>query len=286
MAAYLTLSPSVFLVLLLAGVPTVTVILTALQRVGMGETSGPFVGLRNFVWALSDQSFYSSLGHTFVWVFGSVALEMTLGLSLAVLLNKKFKFRGIARAIIMTPYLIPSVVAVLVWRYMFHDMVGIINAALMGIGLIKAPILWLDSPANAMLSVIIVGVWKFFPFVVIALLGILQSIPQEQYEAAQIDGASPIQQFWRITLPHLLPVFLITALVRTIWNFQKFDIIYLMTGGGPLDATTTLPVLIYLKGFTDFQFGRAAAVAILACIVLGILAAIYLTLIKLAEKRL
>ena len=128
--------------------------------------------------------------------------------------------------------------------------------------------------------------WKFFPFVVIALLGILQSIPQEQYEAAQIDGASPFQQFWRITLPYLLPVFLITALVRTIWNFQKFDIIYLMTGGGPLDATTTLPVLIYFKGFTDFQFGRAAAIAILACIVLGLIAALYLALIKLAEKRL
>jgi multiple sugar transport system permease protein len=128
-------------------------------------------------------------------------------------------------------------------------------------------------------------VWKFFPFVVIALLGILQSIPQEQYEAAQIDGASAFQQFWRITLPHLLPVFLITALVRTIWNFQKFDIIYLMTGGGPLDATTTLPILIYLKAFSDFQFGRAAAVAIVACLILGFFAAIYIALIKLAEAR-
>src|SRR3546814_7593378 len=96
-----------------------------------------------------------------------------------------------------------------------------------------------------MVSVILVGVWKFFPFVVIALLGILQSIPQEQYEAAQIDGASAFQRFWRITLPHILPVFLLTALLRTIWTFHKFDIIYLMTGGGPIDATTTLPVLVY-----------------------------------------
>jgi multiple sugar transport system permease protein len=285
MVAYMTLSPSVFLLLLLAGVPTATVILTALQHVGMGETSGPFVGLRNFAWLFADRNFYSSLRHTFVWVFGSVGLEMLLGLGLSLLLNKKFRFRGIARAIIMTPYLIPSVVAVLVWRYMFHDMVGIVNATLIGTGLITAPILWLDSPLMAMFSVIVVGVWKFFPFVVIALLGILQSIPQEQYEAAQIDGASAFQQFWRITLPHLLPVFLITALVRTIWNFQKFDIIYLMTGGGPLDATTTLPILIYLKAFSDFQFGRAAAVAIVACLILGFFAAIYIALIKLAEAR-
>src|SRR5690606_17287415 len=116
MAAYLTLSPSVFLLLLLTGVPMVTVIFTSLQRVGMGETSGPFVGLKNFAWVFSSDAFYSSLGHTFVWVFGSVALEMLLGLGLALLLNKKFRFRGIARAVIMAPYLIPSVVAVLVWR--------------------------------------------------------------------------------------------------------------------------------------------------------------------------
>lgn len=285
MVAYMTLSPSVFLLFLLAGVPTVTVIFTALQHVGMGETSGPFVGLKNFAWVFGDRKFYSSLMHTFVWVFGSVALEMLLGLGLSLLLNKQFRFRGIARAIIMTPYLIPSVVAVLVWRYMFHDMVGIVNSTLIGIGIIKSPILFLDSPSLAMTSVIIVGVWKFFPFVVIALLGILQSIPQEQYEAARIDGASPFQQFWRITLPHLLPVFLITALVRTIWNFQKFDIIYLLTGGGPLDATTTLPILIYLKAFSDFQFGRAAALAIVACLILGVIAAVYLILMKLAEAR-
>src|SRR5690606_8749004 len=127
-------------------------------------------------------------------------------------------------AIILAPYLVPTVVAVLTWRYMLHDIVGVVNAVLTNLGITDQPLLWLNSQGLAMASVIMVGVWKFFPFVVIAILGILQSIPQEQYEAARIDGASDFQQFWRITLPYVLPVFLLTALLRTIWSFNKFEI--------------------------------------------------------------
>ncbi|MFD0463350.1 carbohydrate ABC transporter permease [Microvirga aerilata] len=228
--AYATLAPSVVFLVLLAGVPTITVFVTAMQDIGMGDMSGPYVGFENFVWALTSESFYTALWNTFIWVFGSVSIEMVLGLGLALLLNKTFAVRGIARAVILAPYLVPTVVAVLTWRYMFHDIVGIINAGLIATGLIDKPLLWLNSESLAMTSVILVGVWKFFPFAVIALLGILQAIPQEQYEAAKIDGASSMQQFWRITLPYVMPVFLLTALLRTIWTFHKFEIIYLMTG--------------------------------------------------------
>jgi multiple sugar transport system permease protein len=283
--AYVTLAPSAALLLLLAVVPTITVFFTAMQDVGMGETEGPYVGFENFTWALSSPAFFRALRNTFVWVFGSVALEMALGLGLALLLNKAFVFRGVARAVVLAPYLVPTVVAVLVWRYMFHDIVGIVNHGLMAVGLIETPLLWLNSTTWAMLAVIIVGVWKFFPFVVIALLGILQSIPQEQYEAARIDGASPFQQFWRITLPYVMPVFILTALLRTIWTFHKFEIIYLLTGGGPLDATTTLPILVYFKGFVDFELGRAAAVAILTFGILTVLLAAYFAMMKRAEAR-
>ena len=210
---------------------------------------------------------------------------MVIGLGLALLLNKTFLFRGVARAVVLAPYLVPTVVAVLVWRYMFHDIVGIVNHGLMAVGLIDRPLLWLNSTTWAMLAVILVGVWKFFPFVVIALLGILQSIPQEQYEAARIDGASPFQQFWRITLPYVMPVFILTALLRTIWTFHKFEIIYLLTGGGPLDATTTLPILVYFKGFVDFELGRAAAVAILTFAILVVLLVAYFGVMRRAEAR-
>lgn len=283
--AYVMLAPSVLLLALLAGVTTVTVFVTAMQDVGMNDMSGPFVGLENFAWVLSNPAFYSALWHTFIWVFGSVGCEMVIGLGLAILLNKTFLFRGVARAIILAPYLVPTVVAVLVWRYMFHDILGILNQGLMALGLIGKPMLWLNSTTWAMASIIIVGVWKFFPFAVLALLGILQAIPQEQYEAARIDGASAFQQLRRITLPHVMPVFLLTALLRTIWTFHKFDIIYLMTGGGPLDATTTLPILVYFKGFSDFELGRAAAIAIVTFAILAVLLVLYFMMMKRAEAR-
>jgi multiple sugar transport system permease protein len=206
-----------------------------------------------------------------VWVFGSVGIEMVVGVSIALLLNKNFIGRGIARAIVFAPYLIPTVVAVLVWRYMFHDVLGVVNYFLLKGGWINEPVNWLSSPKIAMMTVIIVGVWKFFPFVVLAILGVLQAIPQDQYEAAKIDGASEWQQFWRITLPHLLPIFLLTALLRSIWTFHKFDI--------------TLPVLVYQKAFADFEIGRASALALITAFLLTILLLIYFYLSKRVEAR-
>jgi len=281
--AYIALAPSAALMLLLIGVPTVTVFMLSLQRIELGSITGPFVGLDNFSGILTDRYFYRALTNTMIWVFGSVSLEMVLGLAIALLLNQNFMFRGAARAIILMPYLIPTVVAVLVWHYMLNDIVGIINYLLMIIRVIDSPLLWLSSPGTAMLSVILVGVWKFFPFVVIALLGILQAIPQEQYEAAQIDGANAWQRFWRITLPYIMPVLLLTALLRTIWAVHKFDIIYLMTGGGPIDATTTLPVLVYNKGFVDFDLSAAAAIAIVTFAIIAVMIGVYLFLMKRAE---
>lgn len=285
MLAYVTLMPSAAILLLLAGVPTITVFVMAMQDVGLGQTSGPFVGFENYIWALTNRDFYNALGNTFIWVFGSVSIEMVLGLGIALLLHRNFKGRGVARAILLAPYLVPTIVAVLVWRYMFHDIVGIVNYLLMQGGVIEKPLLWLSTTKWAMFSVIIVGVWKFFPFVVLALLGILQAIPQEQYEAAKIDGAGPFQQFWRITLPYVLPVFILTALLRTIWTFHKFEIIYLLTGGGPLDVTTTLPILVYFKGFVDFELGRAAAIAVLTFLILAVLIAGYFLLMRRAESK-
>lgn len=283
--AYCALFPSALVLALLIALPAATVVAFSLQDVQMGESSAPFVGLDHFRWALSADVFRSALVNTLIWVFGSVGLEMVIGLGAALMLNRNFVGRGVARAIVMAPYLIPTVVAVLVWRYMFHDVVGILNHFLLAIGAISEPVNWLASPKMAMTSVIVVGVWKFFPFVVLAILGVLQSIPQEQYEAARIDGASDWQQFWRITLPYVMPVFLLTALLRTIWTFHKFDIIYLLTGGGPMGATTTLPVLVYQKAFADFEMGRAAALALITAAILGLMLGGYFYLSKRAEAR-
>ncbi|HTJ99009.1 MAG TPA: sugar ABC transporter permease [Bordetella sp.] len=285
MVACLTLLPSTLILILLVAVPAVTVIGLSFTDSGLGDGSGAFVGWRNYAWVFRSGAFYQALINTAIWVFGSVGTEMVLGLGVALLLNRSFFGRGLARAITFAPYLIPTVVAVLVWRYMFHDVVGILNYLLVAVGAIDQPLNWLDTPSMAMFSVIVVGVWKFLPFSVLALLGMLQSIPQEQYEAARIDGASDLQQFLRITLPYVMPVFLLTALLRTIWTFHKFDIIYLMTGGGPMDATTTLPVLVYEKAFVDFEMGRAAAMAIVTAVILAALLAVYFMLIRRAEAK-
>jgi multiple sugar transport system permease protein len=284
--AYLSLAPSMVILFCLSVVPTITVLRISLQDVETGSMSGPFIGLDNYAWALDSYDFFNALKNSLVWTFGSVALEMTVGLGIALIMHRQFRFRGLARAAVLTPYLVPTVVAVLAWRFMFHDILGVLNYALISIGLVSGPVLWLQSPDYAMLSVIIVGVWKFFPFVVIALLGILQAIPQDQYEAARLDGASAFQQFYLITLPHIMPVFLLSALLRTIWSFHKFDIIYLLTGGGPLNATTTLPVLVYLKGFVDFELGRAAAIAVLAMLMLSLVLVAYLVLVRRSEAHL
>jgi multiple sugar transport system permease protein len=283
--AALALLPSFVILLVLVAMPTFSVALYSLQDVQMGEASHPFVGLENFQWALAYAPFWNALNNTLVWVFGSVGIEMVVGVSIALLLNKNFIGRGIARAIVFAPYLIPTVVAVLVWRYMFHDVLGVVNYFLLKTGWINEPVNWLSSPKIAMMTVIIVGVWKFFPFVVLAILGVLQAIPQDQYEAAKIDGASEWQQFWRITLPHLMPIFLLTALLRSIWTFHKFDIIYLLTGGGPVGSTTTLPVLVYQKAFADFEIGRASALALITAFLLTILLLIYFYLSKRVEAR-
>ncbi|MCA3261651.1 MAG: sugar ABC transporter permease [Telmatospirillum sp.] len=283
--AALALLPSFAILLVLVALPTFSVALYSLQDVQMGEAAHPFVGFENFLWAWNYAPFWNALNNTLVWVFGSVSLEMVIGVAVALMLNRNFVGRGIARAVVFAPYLIPTVVAVLVWRYMFHDVLGVVNYFLLKAGLIETPVNWLSSPRVAMTTVIIVGVWKFFPFVVLAILGVLQAIPQDQYEAAKIDGASEWQQFWRITLPHLMPIFLLTALLRSIWTFHKFDIIYLLTGGGPVGSTTTLPVLVYQKAFADFEIGRAAALALITAFVLTLLLLLYFYLSKQVEAR-
>lgn len=283
--AYLSLAPSAVLLLLLSFLPALAVLDLSLRSVETGESSGPFIGIENYLWALATPQFGRALVNSLVWTFGSVALEMVFGVGLALLLDQSFRLRGLARAAILAPYLVPTVVAVLTWRYMFHDIVGVLNWMLLSAGIVSQPVLWLNSPGSAMLAVILVGTWKFFPFVVLAILGILQAIPREQFEAARIDGASAWRRFRVITLPQIMPVFLLSAVLRIIWTFHKFDIIYLLTGGGPLEATTTLPVLVYQQGFVDMELGRAAAVAMITMAVLSCFLVVYFLLLRRSESR-
>ena len=283
--AYVSIFPSFLVILFLSFVPLLIVIRNSFLKIDTGNFEGKFVGFKNYFFFLSDPSFHNAFINSMIWTFGSVSLDMILGLGLALLLNESFKFRGFARAAIISPYLMPSIVAITAWRFMMDDFNGIISHFLMKLNIIDEPIGWLSDQDWAMFAVIMISVWKLFPFIVIAVLGILQSIPNELYEAARIDGAGPWRRFFKITFPFILPVFLLSSLLRAIWTFHKFDIILILTDGGPLDTTNTLPMFVFYEAFTTFKMGRASASAILMLLILLVLALIYLYFLRRAEKK-
>ncbi|TKD49988.1 carbohydrate ABC transporter permease [Sphingomonas baiyangensis] len=234
-----------------------------------------WVGLGNFGELLgSDGRFWTALVVTLVWTAATLALQLVLGIAMALLLNRDIWMRSLARSLVLFPYFISTVVAVLVWRWLFNDFFGLINLALIGGGVIDAPVDWLGSMPNAFVSLVVVGAWKFFPFVVIAVLARLQSIPESLYEAARLDGAGVWARFRDVTLPQIGEVLGIVVLLRAIWDFKEFDLIFLLTGGGPIDATRTLPLIVYQEAFGLNRMGMAAAYAVSMMIVmLGFFAA-------------
>lgn len=256
-------SPAVLLFAALIFYPMAQSLFLSLHRVSTLTLRTQWVGLANFQSLLADPAFLSSFLNTLVWTSCAVTLQVALGVGIALLLNGRLIGRSAARGLLLFPYLLPTAVAVLVWRWLFNDLYGLINHVLMTAGLIDQPVAWLSRSPDAMIAVILVGTWKFFPFVVIAVLARLQSIPETLYEAARIDGASRWAQFWDITLPQLSGVLAVVVLLRSIWDFKEFDLIYLMTGGGPGISTQTLPILVYREAFQLLNFGRGAAVAVM-----------------------
>ncbi len=244
-----------------------------------------FVGLANFRALLSGDLFWHSLWVGSVFTCATVLLQTVLGMGIALLLNKEFYGRGLARALTLFPFVVPTIVTALIWRWLLNDSYGIVNFLLMAIGLVQTPVVWFGSPAMAMTTVILVNVWQFFPFVVVTMLARLSSIPLDQYEAARIDGASGFQQFAFITLPHLKTILTVVILLRCIWMFQKFEVIYLLTRGGPLRATQHLPILAYDELFVNFRMGYSAAIAMLSFFILALVAGIYLRIQQVAESE-
>jgi len=237
---------------------------------------GNFVGLSNYRELLASGGFWSALLTTAIWTVGTLTLQIVIGVGMALLLHQNILFRSLARGLVLFPYFLSTVVAVLVWRWLFNDLYGILNQMLLTAGIIDAPVNWLGAMPNAMLSIIVVGAWKFFPFVVIAVLARLQTIPETLYEAAKIDGAGPIARFFDVTLPQLRDVLTIVILLRTVWDFKEFDLIYLMTGGGPVNGTRTLPLIVYQQAFGLNQMGMAAAYAVSMMLVMLVFMLAYL----------
>jgi multiple sugar transport system permease protein len=270
------IAPTVMIFCAVIVYPLVSAIYLSLFSIYTPTLKGNFVGFGNYKTLAGSPEFWRSLLNTLIWTVCTLTLQIVLGVAVALMLHQQMWFRAMARSLILFPYFVSTVVAVLVWRWLFNDLYGVMNHVLLIAGIIKAPVDWLGSMPNAMVSVILVGAWKYFPFVVIAVLARLQTIPEPLYEAAKIDGAGPIARFFDVTLPQLRDVLLVVILLRAIWDFKEFDLIYLLTGGGPIIGTQTLPLMVYKDAFGLNDMGRASAVAVSMMLAMLVFMLIYL----------
>lgn len=224
-----------------------------------------FIGLGNIMKVGTSTAFSNAFWNTIFFTIVSVLIQLVLALIIALALNKKFPLISAVRTAVILPMLVPTVVIATIDRYITNELFGILAVIFVLFGF--EPIGW-NTPAMAMWHVIGLGVWLWLPFMILTLLAELQSIPGSLYEAARVDGASIWQQFWHITLPHLAGVIGIIVLLRSIWTFNNFELIYLTTGGGPVGLTETLPILAYRQSFTQFDIGAGSATSTLSFVFL------------------
>jgi multiple sugar transport system permease protein len=245
-----------------------------------------YVGLDNFRNLLGESLFWDSLGRTIILVGISNIIQLLLGMGISLLVHQNLVGRNIARGIVLFPYLVPAIVIAITWRYMLDPTLGILNHGLVNLGMLERPYPFLTRPDSALYVIIFAGLWKYTPFFVIMLLARLQVVPVEIGEAARLDGANNWNVFRHITLPWLMPVIIIALLLRTIWTFNEFEMVYLFAFGGPLFSTTTLPVLVNHYAKNAQMLGMAAATATIMVIILLVLSWIYFTLYDRAETAL
>ncbi len=243
---------------------------------------GQFVGLTNFKYVISSPSFATAIWNTVVFTVVAVAVKFSLGMAVALVLNSQIRARNFFRAFLLLPWVIPAFVVYLVWRWIYDPLQGLLNYALLDIGLVTQPIAFLSTKETAMLSVIVAHAWRGFPFFAVSFLAGMQTIPQELYEAAQVDGANRWQQFRHITLPGLYYVIGVVVLLQVIWTANAFEPIYLLTGGGPSNSTMVYTMLAYVMGIVNLRLGEAAAVSILF---LPILIGLVLAVTKMMQRR-
>ncbi|MBD9116060.1 MAG: sugar ABC transporter permease [Clostridiales bacterium] len=267
----LSLLPLAVLLCFVYGYSLITVLFSAFTGF-TGSSAGKFVGMKNF--QLISKDIWPTVKITLIWTFGSVLPAMVMGLALAVFCNRKFKGKKAVVSINLIPYAIPLIIVASCWRFVYNPDFGVLNVLLSKLGLIEKPVSFLGFDL-ALLSVIIARIWRAMPFAFMNYYSALTTIPKDLYEAAAIDGASPSQAFWNITMPHLRTTTSSTLLVLTVWTFMVFDIIFGMTGGGPVNATKTLPMRIYQEMFGMKNLGTASAWSLIAIGVLVIVTILY-----------
>lgn len=271
-------APALTLLFFVTIYPVIYVLYLSLHRRLLIFDISRFVGLENYLFLLKDDRFWNALMNTSYFTAVSVSLELLLGLSIAVLLNRSFKMKGLIRAVVLIPWAIPTVVSAKMWEWIYNTDFGILNY------LIGSKINWLGSPFLAINAAVFMDVWKTTPFVAILLMAGLQVIPQELYQAAKVDGAGRWAIFRRVTLPLLKPVILIALIFRTLDAFRVFDAIYVLTGGGPANTTETLSIYAYKVLFQTLQFGYGSTLSVVVFLCIGSISVFYIKILSRGMK--
>ena len=284
MFALLLTAPGLALLAAVVVYPLITALITAFFKQSLVEPGREFVGFQNIVDILTGD-FFPLLQQTLVFTIGTTVAPFIVGFGLALALNSRIRGAKVMRGLMLIPWLIPGVVVSFLWMWIFNANYGVLNAVLQGIGLIDEPQAWLANPTTAMVAVIVAKTWQSFPWMMVMLLGGLQTVPIELHEAAEIDGAGTIRRFFSITVPQMRGIIGLVLLLEFIWNFQHFDIIYVLTGGGPAGSTQTFATAVYETAFDGFDLGHAGALGLLWMILLMGLVVVYVRMSEKGEKR-
>ena len=274
--------PTFLLVVALFFYPLIRTIFDSLYKSSLVFPKPKFVGFGNYIDILSDRTFYEILLHSFIWTIVVVVFQFLLGLGSAFLLHKDFPGRDVVRAVVILPWIVPGVITGMLWVLLYDPQLGMINNMLFRLGLIKKYLTWLSDKKTALIAVIMVAIWKGFPFSALMYMAALQGVNQDLIDAVKIDGAGRWGQFFYIVIPEISPIIRITLLLTTVWTFNYFEIIYIMTNGGPGNSSHIFPTYIYNLAFTRFRFGLAATYAMVTFIILLLFSILYM---RELEKR-
>lgn len=284
----LFVAPALIYMIVFVGYPIVNNIILSFQDVNLRtllSPDKPFVALNNYIQIFKDAVFRTSLWNTFVFTMGSLVFQFLIGLLLALFFTQDFKFAKPIRGLLMMPWMIPITVTALIFKFIFGTDVGILNYILKSLGLIGQNIDWLTSPGTAMIAVVAANVWIGIPFNMILISTGLTTIPSELYESASMDGAGKLQSFFKITLPLLRPTIESVLILGFIYTFKVFDLVYVMTGGGPVNSTQMLSSYSYKLSFVEFKYSLGSAVANVLFVILLIVSVFYLKFVYTEEEK-
>ena len=281
--AYALIAPAAIYIILIVSWPLLETIRLSFTNSSLAGED--YVGLENYQKMFSSKKFNGIVTRTFVWMFFSVSLKLIIGLIGAVLLNANLKGRSIFRVLVMPPWVVPIAIGMLGWLWLYNGYFGIIAGVGMRTGILDGPFGFLAYKQSAFISTIIADVWVGTPMVTVFFLAAMQGVPRDLYEAAYCDGASRWDRFFKITLPQITPVIITMSLLSAIWTFNSFEIIWILTEGGPRGATTTLIIDTYKQALGNYKFGRGAARAVVVMILLMLFAGFYLALLARINKK-